>query len=529
MDTFYVLLNGLKKIPNIDNGWDRLLYPFNGSFEQDQKRFLGIPADEKVVYVRIIEADKTIPCSLAITDRGIYYRFINKFFMFTTADDTWSVKFEDVDEVQYSEREDSFIFSNGASIKRHNIAKKMERQYYFEFAKILTEVANNVLGKFDFFDNGMKLYGDEKYEDALLEFDKAQKNASQDPTYKDSDDRAHFLFMKGVCYLNLEQDKEAKEHLLLAKDIVSKSSDNEVQELYSSINFYLAFCSDNRIESHKLLVEAYYKAIDDDKKIEIISNLRELHKAESFKNKFNSADSLSERKVILVQKDNSIPVPGQNLLCLERKVLNALGTSFPIGHPVEGNIYMAHPTRINYYIPQEQYEESLFIERVHEYCYLLRCLGAKEIIIRNIVGKSIEEIKSSANDASVFFQRKIVGVDVNGEYKNKQETTSFNSYEFNSHMVFVPSCQPFVPNDLNWLAIEPKWKRLIENRLEGFLSTYIEEISTSDNCLLSENEETNLAMEIKLLLANFKGQINCQNLYSSSTKKATKWRIEVKF
>lgn len=128
MNAFEILYQGLKSIPDIDNGWDRLLYPFKGSFEYDQKRFLGIPDEERIVYVRVIDADRSVPCSLAITDRGIYFRMINKLFFFTVDDDKFNIQFKDVDDVKYSEREDSYIFSNGYQCGRHALVKKLDNR-----------------------------------------------------------------------------------------------------------------------------------------------------------------------------------------------------------------------------------------------------------------------------------------------------------------------------------------------------------------------------------------------------------------
>lgn len=529
MDAFDILLQGLRRIPGIDNDWDRLIYPFKGSFEDDQKRFLGIPDAERIVYVRIIDADKTVPCSLAITNRGIYYRMINKFFWATVQDKKFNIQFKDVDEVKYSEREDSFIFSDGSHLGRHALVKKLENRYRFEFAEILTKATKAVLGVIDYFNKGISLMDDDKEEAALEEFNKALETGSKDKDFIESDERAYVYFYKGRCLMLLNQDDEAKTNLIIAKEISSKSSDVEIKDLLPAINANLAHVVDSRIESHKLLVDAYDKVKDSDAKKDLLDSLKSLHKSENFKTDFISHNRLAERKVVIVVRDNTTPIPGKSLLCLERNVVKSLGMSFPLSHPVDGCVYLAHPTRHNYYMPAPKYDEAIFLEKVNEYCYLLQCLGAKEIKIQKVSGKTLDEMNESKVDVGASFGRKSVGIDGNVNYRSQHHSNSKDTYEFKSYMTFKPTHKPYVPDDLNWLAVEPKWKRLIDNRLNGSLTHFIEEISTSEDKLLSNTEEISVNLEIKALITKFKGNVNSESSVSSSSKQATTWRIEVIF
>lgn len=529
MEIFEILLNGLKKIPGIDNDWDRYLYPFKGSLAEDQKRFLGIPQSEKVIYVRIIDADKSVPCSLAITDKGIYYRFINKFFWATVQDKKFNIKFQDVNSVNYSEREDAFIFSDGSSLNRHTLVKKLESNYRFEFAKVLNEAINASIGILDYYNKGISLTEEEKYDEALIEFNKAITLGSEDFDFAKSDERAYLYFWRGRCLMLLDRDFESKSNLIIAKDICCKSSDTEIKDLLPAINANLAHVVESRIESHKLLCEAINDVDDLDAKKDLLEELKELHNSEAFKSQFKSTNSIAERKVIIVTKDNVLPLPTKSLMSLERSGIQSLNIDFPLGHPVEGSVYMLHPTKQNYYIPSDKYEEAIFLEKVSEYCYLLRCLGAKEIKIQSIIGKSLDEMNKSEVDVNTSFGRKSFGLEGNVNYQNQQDCNSENLYQFKNSMVFQPIGKPFVPNDLNWLAVEPKWKRLIDNRLSGNLTHYVEEISTSTSNILSESEKININLEIKALITKFKGQVNIQDTQSNTSKQTTTWRIEVDF
>lgn len=529
MDAYDKLLNGLRRIPAIDNGWDRQIAPFSGSLEYDQKRFSGIPTSEKIVYIRIIEADKTVPWSLAITDKGIYMRSINKFFWATVSDKTWSVQFSNINDVKYSERDDSFVFSDGSSIGRHALVKSMNNSDRFEFAKILTDVARSIIGVEDCLNEGIDLLEKERYNEALSKFNKAIDLISEDKEFAKSDERAYVYFWTGRCLMLLDRDSESKTNLILARDIAKRSTNNDMKDLLPAIYANLAYVVESRIESHKLLVEAFDKVSDTDAKKELLNDLNSLHASDNFKACFNSHNKLSERKVILILRDNTTPIHANSMLCFERKVIKSLGITFPLGHPIDGAVYVAHPTRSSYYVPASAYEESIFLEKVNEYCYLLRCLGAREIKIHKISGKSIEEMNRTHVDTEISGGYKSFEAGAGTKFSRQENSSSSNNYEFSSHMSFKPTGKPYVPNDLNWLAVEPRWQRLIDNRLAGILTNYKEEISTSEDKLLSQEEEFAVNLEIKTLLVKFKSEIRTRDVFSSSSRQATTWSIEVSF
>ena len=120
-------------------------------------------------------------------------------------------------------------------------------------------------------------------------------------------------------------------------------------------------------------------------------------------------------------------------------------------------------------------------------------------------------------------------MNANIDYHSQNNLKTNENYKFKNYMSFNPTENPYVPKDLNWLAIEPKWKRLIDNRLNGSLSHYIEKISTAENKLLSSAEEMSINLEIKALMTKFKGSLNIENIVSSSVDQSTIWHIEVIF
>ena len=529
-NTFDFLQKSLAQIPGIDNNWDRFLAPnFKGSFEDDQKRFLGIPSNEHIVYVRIIDADKTVPFSLAITDQGIYYRSLSKFLWFTVDDTKWSLKFTEFNEVKYSENEDRFLFSNGASIGRRNLVKKLDLKARYEFAKVLTKVAQASMGILDYFNRGIALMEEEKNCEALIELKKALELSNKDEEFSKSDERVYLYCSIGKCLIYLDEPEEAKSYLIIAKEIASNSTDSEIKEMMPPILCNLAMADNNSIESHKLLCKAIELTKSSEMRKDFLDMLTNLHSSENFHNTFVSLANLPERKVILVIENGQIPVSTPTIICLNRATIQEIGISFPIGHPIVGGVYIAHPTRVSHYIPANDYEETLFLEKVYEYCYLLQALKAKEIYIKSLRGKSLEEMKHSQTNVDVSFQNLTFQANGNMNFNKNNDSNSYQFYSFNSYQTFNPTGEPYVPSDLNWLAIESKWRRLIDNRLNNTLTEYVEEISTSENKILSTNEELHINMELKSLSVKLKGSLNIEDSISSSSKESTVWSISVKF
>lgn len=73
---------------------------------------------------------------------------------------------------------------------------------------------------------------------------------------------------------------------------------------------------------------------------------------------------------------------------------------FPVGHPIPGTIYIGNPFVPNMYIPYEGYEFEFFLSKVNEYCRLLQCLGATEITIKTIKGRSASDSKEQINNTN---------------------------------------------------------------------------------------------------------------------------------
>ena len=95
---------------------------------------------------------------------------------------------------------------------------------------------------------------------------------------------------------------------------------------------------------------------------------------------------------------------------------------FPLGHPQPG-LYVAHPILTDRYYPIERYEEMLFMEKVHEFCWLVQCLGATEVSFHSNKGLSVSECMVSSmntNGEMDMFAINIKGVMATNKKRNIQ-------------------------------------------------------------------------------------------------------------
>ena len=203
---------------------------------------------------------------------------------------------------------------------------------------------------------------------------------------------------------------------------------------------------------------------------------------------------------------------------------------FPVGHPQANTLYIAHPVNKEIYIPFEGSAYNFFIDKVHELCHLLQCLGATEITFKSIKGRETTmEVNGNwgiEGEISVTKYGK-----ANGQYNQSNSSNSYQSKSSEMGLVMTanPKKYPFCPNDLIWLETETQWKNLIHQRLSGNLLSYEQRISTKSVSNISNSQK----IEIKGAFENFMACVSANfKSESDSTFKETEeteWQITAKF
>lgn len=202
---------------------------------------------------------------------------------------------------------------------------------------------------------------------------------------------------------------------------------------------------------------------------------------------------------------------------------------FPVGHPVSGQLYIGHPFKPELYVPYETYEETFFVDKVHELCHLLQCLGATEITIESVKGRNVSELYN--NSLSVNGDVGIKAFSGSGSYdSNYSSDRSGTSHSRRAmHFSFDPMYKPYVPEGLVWYPESTEWQRLVQNRLHGNMLEYSEHLSTSQTRIINSTEQEKVKASARILWA--KANVNVENSSSNSFKESieTEWKVSVTF
>ncbi len=242
-----------------------------------------------------------------------------------------------------------------------------------------------------------------------------------------------------------------------------------------------------------------------------------------------------KRKYIFIGRDRN-QIAGTYQLFDEKRLVNWIFTidklppdiEFPLGRPQPG-LYMAHPVKTEQYFPMKNAEETLFMEKVREFCWMVQCLGAREVSFHSIKGISVSEgYGSSMNvEASVG----IKNVNIGGSYGNNSrhdESRGFH-HQVESVQHFDPKKKAYCPDDLVWFDSDPAWKDLKKQRLNGNMLDYTYKISSSETCQMSSNEKDEVKANFEYMMMKANGSYNSEKDTTFNSSKETEWSIHVEF
>lgn len=203
--------------------------------------------------------------------------------------------------------------------------------------------------------------------------------------------------------------------------------------------------------------------------------------------------------------------------------------TFPTGHPIANQLYIGHPYNPSLYVPLEASEDLFFIDKVHELCYLLECLGAEEISITSIKGKNVTEfneynINVAANgDVKLF----------SGEAERSKSGSKNNEYNSRNQRTIKikldPLKKPYVPEGLIWYNEQPQWQRLVNSRLNGNMLEYNEFVSNSQTKFTSSTEIQDIKASAGYLWTKIHGEVETNEKVQFKETEDTQWKVDVKF
>lgn len=501
---------------------------FIPSFRQNFK----IPLDEEILFTRDTSFWSTANQGLVLTDQGIYCINDND-----NPQDEIILSWTSVNNVDYKEYCFYFYNKDGeqlASIPSNfffkNISpEKLNGHVGIMLAVYLTTMAQLAGEEKWVFENATNLEDAEKYDEALLELDQLSKDPSiiEDPGY-------HFL--RGRILLKkewtIDDDGDEKRFNEINKEFQKARQLTEDENLRCNCAYWQAY--NYRTYGQYYMARNFFISSMESNSEEISEDSKKLfedaeEKLADLWSNYTTQYKYEERKFIMPINDYNIA--GCNVDGIDTFRISNIPSciKFPMGHPIANELYIGHPYNPELYVPYENSEDIFFVDKIHELCYLLECLGAEEISITSIKGKNVSELGDY--DSSMTGSADVKLFSANGEVSRSRnnERTSSSNVQRTLSQKFDPMKKPYVPEGLIWYQEQAKWQRLVNSRLNGNLLEYNEFVSTADTKFVSNTERNSIKASAEYLWTKLDGSADTNSKVQFRESTETQWKVEVKF
>ena len=179
---------------------------------------------------------------------------------------------------------------------------------------------------------------------------------------------------------------------------------------------------------------------------------------------------------------------------------------FPLGHPQANTLYMMHPMLHTHYLPCENIKETLFLDKVRDFCYVAQCLGATRVHFKAVKGEVLNTDSTASFDASASVGRKLVNLSGSVSENNKEHYNSVKNNGREWEYTFNPINKPYCPEDSVWLKSDTSWQQMVKMRLNGNQLSFTERIKSSETLNMSSNQQRGVEASFSTLLWKVSGK-----------------------
>ena len=187
---------------------------------------------------------------------------------------------------------------------------------------------------------------------------------------------------------------------------------------------------------------------------------------------------------------------------------------FPVGHPQDGCVYIAHPLRQNTYYELNEFHNNLLREKQDELCYLIESLGASRIRVEVVQTTDVSREKSAQVSQQIQAGRKLAEGSIERSVATEQQERSSQYQRFCDDITLNPQGKPFIPDNLMFYPHEEKWQRIAKQALQRRYKEFSIELEYKTDYAINTKRVANLNAKVKTLLSKFKVAFNAE----SSTK-----------
>ena len=494
---FYILQNNLD-IPAYLNDWAIGSF-LNDNRKREYRNGFKIPYEEEIMYCRDTSFWNSADQGIVFTDNGMHYCWNND----DKANNSGFLPWYLITNAEY--REDCLCFLYNGELCQINLdhcVKESDINVRIQLGNKLAYVINLIAQHIAEQTQSQRTENDYIVDQFVQEFnDLYNQNQEEAASYGYSQYAEHTNPLMLVAAMTADNNAN---HVL---EVFNQEFDNWRDD-DETRNILFSLYSKN-------LLAAGYTNLARAKTLEAYNTIPEdqtwfgYNVRENVLSDFNIANSdyvehfleipYQERKVLFVT-DGYSTLEQNSIAVLHINELDNL--TFPIGHPMVNQLYVAHPLIQNHYIPFENYEVELIQDRVREFCSLMEGMGATSITV-GYQQFNVSESESYANtNALAAVGMKFYSVQAS---VNQQETNKFMQslgQSLNLHQTYNPFQQPFIPDNLIWYPQEPTWQRLVEQRLRGSITSHTESIETNKTQVINNDSLSEIQAELQVLLSN---------------------------
>lgn len=464
-----------------------------------RERF-GISALEDIFFLRDTSSWCTIGSGTAITQEGIY--LLNK-------EGAGVIKWNTIQRVEYKGK--NFIFFTYPNEEGVQYYQSVIQSNFIKTGNPSLALINNILKLFNKVAELAAPVEEDDPADAIIDKIEANEdnpqaiiNIALDALDEYSSISDYLKFELGRNYYRLEDYQKAKRYLLEAdNENISKYYQTWINTLLGDILEETDYkhSRQRRLDASKGSPELEFN--DEDLPATQVA-LKDLYEADAKYFSSLTSHQYAEHKLIYPVNDLSqLSTLSQNqIMVVSLQTLRDANLDFPMGHPVAKQLYVCHPFCQNKFIPYDNYELEFIEDRIREFCEIAQCLGASSIKIEAINEESKDNKSDVDGSIGINGGNRAYSGNINVHGKSSENIVDQlrNSMEFEQS--FSTPVTPHIPENTVWLAKEPSWQRLIQQRMQGNLSRHREVISTSKSRLIEGNALLELNGEIKSVYAD---------------------------
>lgn len=333
------------------------------------------------------------------------------------------------------------------------------------------------------------------------------------------------------------QSKENYNYYQLFKDALQNAekyhTDNE--NLLSYEYEIRADMSDDTLERFNLLNAALTSDISTLRKDKIRNNINGLYS--TVLDRWKQPISIEKRRIIFIANnlDDIAGYYDPTHLINHFFTIDRIPASikFPYGQPTGNELYIANPVKPDEYVPYDNFEFTLFKDRILELKRLLRSLGATEITFTCKKGISIDEAERM--ESSVNAEARVLGHKASVDYSSEERQNRMSSQDIRvDYIERLDSYEyPSLPEGLHWYYHDHdrdgEWQAIVEARLHHNQLHFEQSISTKQVSLLNEQSQMNINAAYEGLICKINANYHREREFHVKTTEETMWRITAEF